>query len=286
MPHVGISVVIPALNAEATIGDQLRAVLAQDCPVPFEVVVADNGSRDGTRDVVQSAAHRDGRLRLVDAAHMPGEAAARNTGVDHCRSPFVAFCDADDIVRPGWLAAIYTALDSGSHAVCVTREYWSLNPGRQACGGPQAVITHWVAGGAFAVHRDLYLQIGGFDATVPTAADTDFGFRLFDRTGSQPRQLRSAVVSVREPQGAGEIFGRARRLSRTRHTLRQKYPDQLPAKPADVMRFRMSLLRRLVMNAASLTSSRRVGWMEILGVLVGDIEGSATGALSRIPRRP
>jgi len=285
MPLPSVSVVIPALNAAGTIDDQLSAVLSQDCPVIFEVVVADNGSHDCTRGVVQSWADRDSRVRLIDAAHVPGEAAARNAGVEHARSPFVAFCDADDVVRPGWLAAIHTALASDSHAVNVTREYWSLNPGRESSGGPETVITRWVAGGAFAVRRDLYREIGGFDTSLPTAADTDFGFRLFDRTGRHPRHVQSAVVSVREPQAAGEVFARARRLSRTRHVLRQRYPHHLPAKPADVARFRLSLLHSLAMKTPTLASSRRVGWMEMLGVLVGDVEGSAAGALSRFPHR-
>jgi glycosyltransferase involved in cell wall biosynthesis len=286
MPLPGVSVVIPALNAVGTLEDQLSAVLTQDCSVPIEVVVADNGSHDGTRNVVQSWADRDSRVRLVDAAHVPGEAAARNAGVEQARSPYVAFCDADDVVRPGWLAEIHTALASGSRAVSVTREYWSLNPGREANGGPETVITRWVAGGAFAVRRDLYLELGGFDTELPTAADTDFGFRLFDRTGSHPQQLPSAVVSVRQPQGAGQVFARARRLSRTRYVLRQRYPHHLSARPADVSRFRVSLLHRLVMTAPTLASSRRLGWLEMLGVLIGDIEGSTAGALPRSSRRP
>lgn len=284
-PDPGISVVIPALNAQATIAAQLRAVLAQACPVSFEVVVADNGSSDATPDVVRACAEGDGRLRIVDAARAPGEAAARNSGVEATRSPLVAFCDADDLVHPGWLAAIYVALASGAHAVNVTREYWALNPGRQAAGSPQTMITTWVAGGAFGVRRGLYRQLGGFDTTVPTAADTEFGFRLFDRTGRHPLALTSAVVSVRQPRGALPVFTRARDLSRTRHDLRQRHPNHLASSAADVTRFRTALIRRLILEAPHLTGSRREGWMEMLGVLVGDLQGSGVGAVSRISRR-
>jgi len=281
----GVSVVIPALNAEGTIAEQLAAVLAQECPLPFEVVVADNRSTDSTRDIVRTSAEHDSRLRIIDASESQGDAVARNAGVDASRSPFVAFCDADDVVQPGWLAAIHDALTSGAHAVNVTREYWSLNPGRQAAGGLEMVNTAWVAGGAFAVRRGLFLQLGGFDPAMPTASDTEFGFRLRDRMGRHPMQLTSAVVSVREPQDTGAIFVRARELSRARRELRKRHPRHLPSSTTDVVRFRMALIRDLAIHSPDLATARRAGWMERLGALTGDLEGSVAGTLSRVTGR-
>ena len=98
-------------------------------------------------------------------------------------------------------------------------------------------------------------------------------------------ELTSAVVSVRQPRGALPVFTRARDLSRTRHDLRQRHPNHLASSAADVTRFRTTLVRRLILEATDLTGSRREGWMEMLGVLIGDLEGSAVGVVSRVSRR-
>ncbi|MFA7097562.1 MAG: glycosyltransferase, partial [Gammaproteobacteria bacterium] len=72
--HVGagepvkLSVIIPCLNAERTIGEQLAALAGQRWPERWEVIVADNGSTDGTLAVVRSFADRLPGLRVVDAS--------------------------------------------------------------------------------------------------------------------------------------------------------------------------------------------------------------------------
>lgn len=76
-----LSVIIAARNEAGTLPAQLEAVLAQECGEPWEVIVADNGSTDGTQDVVRALAARDSRLRLVDASARPGSSYARNHAV-------------------------------------------------------------------------------------------------------------------------------------------------------------------------------------------------------------
>src|SRR5579863_184080 len=62
-----VSVVLPILNEERHIRACLESVLAQDYPGDrFEVIVADGGSTDGTRDIVSAVAARDPRVRLID----------------------------------------------------------------------------------------------------------------------------------------------------------------------------------------------------------------------------
>ncbi|HEU6446740.1 MAG TPA: oligosaccharide flippase family protein, partial [Gaiellaceae bacterium] len=76
---VELSVVIPARNAAGTIGDQLESLARPRFHRPWEVVVVDNGSTDGTADVARSYAGRV-RLRVVNASDRPGIAYARNRG--------------------------------------------------------------------------------------------------------------------------------------------------------------------------------------------------------------
>jgi len=107
---VELSVIVPARNAAATLADPLDALLAQEWDRPFEVVVVDNGSSDGTSAVVTEYRGRDPRVRPVDASEDVGVAYCRNTGIAAARGDGVLICDADDVVAPGWVGAMGEAL--------------------------------------------------------------------------------------------------------------------------------------------------------------------------------
>jgi glycosyltransferase involved in cell wall biosynthesis len=91
-----ISVVIPAYNAAATIGETLASVLAQSFN-DIEVIVVDDGSTDDTASVAGSC--DDPRVKVISVAN-GGVARARNTGIEHAAGNLVAFIDADDMWRP------------------------------------------------------------------------------------------------------------------------------------------------------------------------------------------
>ncbi|TWU41300.1 putative glycosyltransferase EpsJ [Novipirellula aureliae] len=94
-----ISVVIPAYNAAATVGDAIRSVLDQSLQ-PNEIIVIDDGSSDDTARQVQAFS------TMVRLVHQPnaGPAAARNRGIAEANSDWVAFLDADDCWYPEKLA--------------------------------------------------------------------------------------------------------------------------------------------------------------------------------------
>jgi glycosyltransferase involved in cell wall biosynthesis len=104
-----ISVIVPVLDAEAYVGDQMEALSRQTYAGRWELVVADNGCRDRTIDVVRSWAPRLPELRVADATARRGLNHARNAGAQAARGDFLTFCDADDVVSPGWLEAMARA---------------------------------------------------------------------------------------------------------------------------------------------------------------------------------
>lgn len=104
-----VTVVIPAFNAEAYLGEALASICEQTLR-DVEVIVVDDGSTDGT---VAVAERFGGRIdvRVVRQANA-GPAAARNNGIRLARAAYCAFLDADDVMLPDRLAAQKSLLDS------------------------------------------------------------------------------------------------------------------------------------------------------------------------------
>src|SRR5438874_11533006 len=98
---VRVTVVVPARNAEATLGRTLDAIASQCLDEPWETIVVDDGSSDGTVAIAERAPGGVTLLR-ADAA---GPAAARNRGAEAARGEVLAFTDADCFPAPGWLGA-------------------------------------------------------------------------------------------------------------------------------------------------------------------------------------
>ncbi|MEO1275980.1 MAG: glycosyltransferase family 2 protein [Pseudomonadota bacterium] len=102
------SIIVPAYNAAATIGETLDSLLAQTF-TDFEIVVVDDGTPDDTLDIV--AHYDDPRIRVVRQANR-GLAGARNGGLLAARGAYIGFCDADDLWEPRKLAAHVAHLDA------------------------------------------------------------------------------------------------------------------------------------------------------------------------------
>jgi CDP-glycerol glycerophosphotransferase len=94
-----LSVVIPVYNVEPYVAACLTSVLSQSLR-SLEVLVVDDGSTDGSVDIVAQFARSDPRVRTFKQANA-GQGPARNMAVAHARGQFLAFLDADDIIPPG-----------------------------------------------------------------------------------------------------------------------------------------------------------------------------------------
>jgi glycosyltransferase involved in cell wall biosynthesis len=96
-----VSIMMPAYNAENYIGYAIDSVLAQTYPY-WELVIVNDGSTDSTPEIL--ASYTDPRIRVFHQVN-GGEAAARNTALEHLQGELVAFLDADDLYLPNHLEA-------------------------------------------------------------------------------------------------------------------------------------------------------------------------------------
>jgi len=180
-----LTVIIPCLNAEGTIADQLEALANQRWSHPWELIISDNGSTDGTAAIVNAFRDRLPHLRVVDASGLHRQSHALNVGARAAAAELLAFCDADDEVGPGWVAAMgdglfehdvvhgeicYDKFNGAAEAVQFAR-MWERGLHRKQ------FLPHAGAGN-LGVRRAAHEAIGGFDEHLPRFADGDYCWRL------------------------------------------------------------------------------------------------------------
>lgn len=178
-----LSIIIPAYNEEnylAATLDAITAALVGDA----EIIVVDNKSTDGTRDI---ALTRGARV-VTETEHNIGK--VRNTGAEAARGDVLVFIDADTLVRPGVFQRIAEAMsDERCLGGSSEAEYEPIE---------NRTFVRWfmklwpllgkltkIRGGALQFCRsDVFRELGGYDPTIYVGEDIDFHWRL-DRLAQQ-----------------------------------------------------------------------------------------------------
>lgn len=138
-----VSVIIPVFNGRRFIGDAIDSVLRQTGlprELAVETIVVDNGSDDGTAELVSD---RFGAWVELVREHRRGAARARNAGLNRARGTAVAFLDADDRWLPDKLALQWAALaaDPTLDLVFCHGQEFSDPPGAFPCRGSGPLLT-------------------------------------------------------------------------------------------------------------------------------------------------
>jgi glycosyltransferase involved in cell wall biosynthesis len=225
----------------------------------LEIVVVDDGSSDDTETAVK-------QLGLTELTYHgqpnAGPAAARNRGVELSCGTYIAFLDTGDVADPDWLAGfdLMVRVYDCSFVSCaadLTRNgalVRTVRPRRLGPGSGEVVALFRT--GAFAIRRDLFERVGGFDPALRFSEVTELGMRVGQELSGQSgvmTHITRSLVSVELPPdgGAGgrstsNAYSDRRRLETALHIL-DKHREVMARTPR---------LRQTYLHIAGVASAR------------------------------
>lgn len=275
-----LTIIIAAKNASDVIGHQLDALVAQEWSGGWEIVVADNGSTDDTAAIVRSYDQPHPNVRLVDASDAPGAGHARNAAMAQSNSDAFAFCDADDVVEPGWVAAMGEALRE--HECVGGRNLFDLlnPPWLQSAFYAEppdrletfAGVFPFAATCNLGVHRDVIDNVGGFDESFRTGEDIELCLRIW-AGGHTIAFLPRAIVQYRYRPSLKTLWLRSRDYGAVGPAIARKLAEMnapTPPRVAGVKTY-IWLVRRL---PTLRTKQGRARWLVVAGGKLGRLTGS------------
>lgn len=273
-----ISVVMGVYNSRATLGAALASILTQT-GVDLEFIVVDDGSTDGSAEILDEAARRDARLRVI---HKPNEGLTRAlmAGCAQAVAPWIARQDADDISLPGRLRTQLVRSRQADAPVLVGCGARTLAPGgevmmeyhppasvseaaRHVLENGQAISPH----GSILFSRAAYVKAGGYREAFYYAQDIDLTTRLAEigPVAAVPEilfeyQLAPSAISGRHGRYQREYY----RLIRKGHDFRMMGQSE-ESLLAEARRLRQKCLRRRDAGASAYELMYFVGTRLLVG---------------------
>lgn len=250
-----VSVVIPAYNAEATLDETLRSVRSQTYR-NLEIVVVDDGSRDGTVAIAKRHAAADRRVRLIEQAN-GGVAAARNRGIAETGGRYIAPVDADDLWAPEKIARQMEAMRSGGGRVGLVYTWYAVIDGEsrimlkekrsQAEGDVLEAIClrNIVGNGSSALMlREAIKAAGGYDSSLRdrnAQGCEDYKLYFMIAEKYEYRLVREFLTGYRELPG--NMSSDVRQMLRSRDLCTVEFSARHPEYRKQIKRGRTRLMR-------------------------------------------
>ena len=216
-----VTVLMTVYNGLPFVRQAVESILDQTL-TDWRFVIVNDGSTDGTRDYLESI--RDERFAIVHQENA-GISVAMNNGLQHCKTPYVARLDADDVALPTRLAEQVAFLDAHSNVGLVGTQVVPMGERRlgRSLTLPlehEAIIGALISGRHAVVHSSIMLrtellrQVGGY-WTLPMGEEYDMMLRLGEV--SQLANLDRVLLLYRVHQGS--LTGKAMRLAQFRIAL-------------------------------------------------------------------
>lgn len=188
MPRSGhprsVSVVLAVRDKAQELPAQLEALASQDAEVPWELVIADNGSTDGSLEIAERALAGMPDAKLI-RVERPGASRARNAGAAAARGELLLFTDADDLVQPGWLAGMWAAAGGGD-VIAGGLGTGLLNPDSARAWHVrmprERALAHfpflsYASGTNTGIWAHAFRALGGYDEQIAVGEDIELSWR-------------------------------------------------------------------------------------------------------------
>ncbi|MFL5731989.1 MAG: glycosyltransferase family 2 protein [Chloroflexia bacterium] len=198
-----VSVVVPTLDNPVLLAECVASLRKLDYPADkVEIVVADNGSKERTAEMLRS---RYPKVRHIKLGSNTGFVGACNRGASEASGEYVAFINDDAVAEPGWLEGLFAGLEAGGEGTVCAAAHIRSQDGREVefsgasanlfgvgrprsvWGWPGSLETPglgtpllFASGGAMLIQRRTFLDVGGFDPHFfAYFEDVDLGWRLW-----------------------------------------------------------------------------------------------------------
>ena len=220
-----ISIVMPAYNAERFLAEAIESALAQTWS-DFELIILDDGSQDRTREIAQSYALRDSRIRVESHENM-GVSPTLNRGLALSANEWVAVMHADDVMMPNRLERQLAFL--AAHPELDVASSWIRHidsQGRMIARGESPLVTHEAVQALYQANKliafshpaailrkNAVLAVGGYRQAFWPAEDVDLWNRLVEK-GYKILVQPEYLLNYRMHGNAASISGA--RLTRTK----------------------------------------------------------------------
>ena len=123
-----LSILVPVFNESRTVASVIDRLMTVDLPVPREIIVVNDGSSDGTRDVLDAFPGRGDAVRILHVDENAGKGAAIRLGLQHARGTIVAIQDADLELDPAQLSALVAPIVAGDTGVVYGSRFLAGRP--------------------------------------------------------------------------------------------------------------------------------------------------------------
>jgi GT2 family glycosyltransferase len=183
-----VIVVIPVYNDGSGINQTLHSVTSR-VGKACKILTVDNGSDDDTRDVINEHTQIHDNIHLLVEDEIQGSYAARNEGIQHAEGDVVAFVDADETVDDGWLETALQAMQDqnadylGCSVKLTLPENTLVGRYNARTGFPVKQYLeneHYAPTCALLVRREVFEDVGLFDARLISGGDREFGERVHE----------------------------------------------------------------------------------------------------------
>lgn len=202
-----ISVVMPAYNVAPFVREATQSILDQTFG-DFEFLIVDDGSADGTQEVLKSLAREDARIRLIFAEH-GGMVAALNRGVQEAKGTWIARMDADDVCHPERFALQLAYMKQHPDVVALGANALMIDPEGAPLGivepdfDPQELAVKLLTGkrvkvwhSAILMRKETLQKVGGYRAAYAHAEDFDLWLRMSEV--GEIHNLRQVLLQYRQ----------------------------------------------------------------------------------------